>query len=85
MMPLVELQRRDAIVTRHLGHFNSHITWAMDHGHGGVGHIADMLASRDGSAVQKMTGMRPTFDRTDEWMPLLERAVLAMLEEIDAR
>ena len=76
-------RRLDGVVTAHLGHFNGHVAWLIEHNRVGCGHLADMIASRDSSAVLHMTGQRGYECDRDVWMPVLERAVLAMLADLD--
>ena len=77
-------RRLDSVITAHLGHFNGHVSWAIEHSNMiGCGYLADMIASRDSSAVLHMTGHRSYECDRDVWMPALERAVLAMLADLD--
>lgn len=78
-----ELGRMSEIVTRHLGHYNAAVTWHLQHRpDASADTIANIIAERDGSAVEKMTGQPGYVNSYDEWWPKMVAATQAMLDEI---
>lgn len=78
-----ELRHMSEVVTRTLGHYNAAVTWHLQHRPDATAEtIANIIAERDGSAVEKMTGSKGYIRDYDEWWPKMVAATQAMLDEI---
>ena len=58
-------------VTAAIGHYNSHISWPLEHGQADPQILADIIAGRDSAAIVNITGMRPIAKDQHIWEPLL--------------
>lgn len=73
----------EQIAVRHMGAYDGNVVWYLTQANDVcVGHVADMIADRNSSAVRHMTSRDTVYvcDR-DVWWPVFERACLGLVAD----
>ena len=83
----VDIPTLHRTVTEHLGTYNAHVSWYLQHTTTpSVGHLADMIASRDRIAYRHLmadTDWPEGYAKdAGDFMPVLERKLLPLIEAI---